>query len=154
MMMTNQLLQEVIVPTLQHLNMDSPAARNLLLGTAAQESHMAKYIRQIKGPALGIYQMEPATHDDIWDNYLAYRPTLVEKLEQLLCPGFSKVDQLKWNLAYATAMARIHYRRVPAPLPPADDYKLLGVYWKAFYNTPEGKGTVIEFAHNYERFVL
>ncbi len=153
-MESKQLLAEVIEPTLTFLGMDSPAARNLLLGTAAQESHMGRWIRQIKGPALGIFQMEPATHDDIWENYLSYRPSLVAKIEQLLCPGFSKVEQLKWNLAYAVAMARIHYRRVPKPLPEADDYELLGMYWKEHYNTFEGKGTLLEFNHNYERFVL
>lgn len=153
-MESKQLLEEVIEPTLIFLDMDSPAARKLLLGTAAQESHMGRWIKQIKGPALGIYQMEPATHDDIWDNYLAYRPSLVAKLEQLLCPGFSKVEQLKWNLAYATAMARIHYRRVPEPLPEGVDPEPLGMYWKEYYNTFEGKGTLSEFNHNYERFVL
>ena len=150
----NQLLSEIIVPTLKYLEMDSPASRNLLLGTAAQESHMGKYIRQIKGPALGIYQMEPATHDDIWENYLAYRPSLVKKLNQLLCPGFDNVEQLIWNLKYATAMARIHYRRVPKPLPEPEAIGELALYWKAFYNTFEGKGTVVEFKHNYQRFVL
>lgn len=153
-MESKQLLEEVIAPTLIFMGMDSPAARNLLLGTIAQESHMGRWLKQINGPALGIAQMEPATHDDIWTNYLAYRPSLVAKLEQLLCPGFSKVEQLKWNLAYATAMARIHYRRVPKSLPEADDHELLGMYWKEHYNTFEGKGTLTEFNHNYERFVL
>lgn len=152
---SKQLLHEVIEPTLKFLDMDSPAARNLILGTIAQESHMGKYLVQLGGgPALGVAQMEPATHDDIWDNYLKYRQPIVYKLDQLLCLGRSKHEQLKWNLAYAVAMARVHYRRVAAPLPDADDIEQLAHYWKDHYNTYAGKGTVEEFVHNYQRFVL
>ena len=43
-------------------------------GTAAVESRMGTYLRQIGGPALGIWQVEPATHLDCWDNWLDYRP--------------------------------------------------------------------------------
>lgn len=62
-----QLRLYVIRPTLEKIELWSEAAENLLLGTTAQESHMGTYIKQVgKGPALGIYQMEPATHKDIW----------------------------------------------------------------------------------------
>ena len=50
----------------------SQEAENLLMGTAAQESALGEYIRQLgNGPALGIFQMEPETFDDIVRNYLA-----------------------------------------------------------------------------------
>ena len=63
----HQLDRDIIEPVLSRLHAASPAARALLLGTAAQESAMGRYIRQLRGgPALGIFQMEPATHDDIW----------------------------------------------------------------------------------------
>jgi len=153
-MEAKHLLTEVIVPTLKYLELDTPAARRLLLGTAAQESHMGRWLKQIKGPALGIYQMEPATHDDIWNHYLKHRPRLATKVEKLLCPGFNRHEQLKWNLAYATAMARVHYFRVPYALPGHHDIAGLATYWKNFYNSALGKGTVEEFEHNYGRFVL
>ena len=49
-------------------------------------------------------------------------------------------------------MARIHYRRVPSPLP---KLSLVGLayYWKKYYNTVKGKGSVNEFRHNFSRFV-
>jgi hypothetical protein len=64
-------LTTIIEPVLHHLT-EIPydrAAAQLLLGTALKESLQLKYRRQIQGPALGYYQMEPATHDDIWNNY-------------------------------------------------------------------------------------
>ena len=52
---------EVIRPALRALDLWSPAAEDLVLGTAAQESGLA-YLRQIGGgPALGLWQIEPAT---------------------------------------------------------------------------------------------
>ena len=57
------------------------------------------------------------------------------------------------NLYYAAAMARVHYLRRPEALPPAGDVEALGQYWKNFYNTFLGKGTVEEFVENYHRHV-
>ena len=59
-----------------------------------------------------------------------------------------------WNLGYATAMCRVHYRRVLEPLPGADDIPGLAEYWKQHYNTPLGRGTVGEFADKFERYVI
>ncbi|WP_067586367.1 hypothetical protein [Endozoicomonas ascidiicola] len=152
-MNSQHLLNEIIVPTLQYLGMDSEVARYLLLGTAAQESHMGEYLVQLGGgPAVSVYQIEPATHDDIWENYLAYRPSLVKKLEGLLCPDIPKVEQLKGNLFYSTAIARIHYRRETEPLPELT-IPALARYWKRHFNTYEGKGKVSEFEHNFKRFI-
>ena len=64
----------IIEPTLEAIGMNSTSAVELLLGTMATESWAGTYIKQIKnGPALGVYQMEPATHDDIVINYLNHR---------------------------------------------------------------------------------
>ena len=57
----NQFREEVVRPVLQDLKMYSPVAENLIMGTAAQESGFT-YIKQLGGgPALGMFQVEPAT---------------------------------------------------------------------------------------------
>lgn len=151
-----QLRLNVIRPVLQDINLWSESAENLLLGTAAQESHMGTYLKQINGPALGIYQMEPATHKDLWLNYLNYQPELKSAVLSYLShkDESSAPAELVFNLAYATLMSRIHYRRVKEVLPQADDLQGLGRYWKKYYNTELGKGTVEEFVRNYTNFVL
>jgi hypothetical protein len=53
------------------------------------------------------------------------------------------------DLAYQTAMTRIHYLRVPSPLPAPDDLPALADYWKRHYNTYRGSGHPSEFIHNY-----
>lgn len=153
-MNADQLREYIVRPALESIDAWSAAAENLVMGTAAQESHL-KYVRQIGGgPAVGLFQMEPATHIDIWDNYLQYRDRLAEKiLDSISAPGIPKAERMMWDLRYAAIMCRVHYRRVPKPLPDKHEIHSLAEYWKEFYNTPEGAGTVYEFVQNYGKWL-
>lgn len=138
----------IVRKTLRMLELHSEAAEDLLMGTAAQESHL-KYIKQLgSGPALGLFQMEPDTLHDIWENYLDYRPGLVQKIEDTTGIGIEDQDALVYNLRYAAAMCRVHYLRVSAPLP--SSLAEQAAYWKQHYNTVLGAGTVEEYIDNYE----
>ncbi len=81
-MEAQQLHDYIIKPTLEYMggNYNSDKARFLLLCTAAIESNCGYYIKQVDGPALGIWQMEPATHDDIWENCDALHPVYSREL--------------------------------------------------------------------------
>ena len=146
MIKIEHFLDEVVIPTLKELDMYSEEACLLVVGTAIQESRL-HYLKQIpSGIAKGICQMEEATHDDIWDNFLKYKPEIKERLLGLTNQSMDLVDQLKGNLYYAVAMCRIHYYRVSEALP--NDLEGMARYWKKYYNTELGKGTVEEFIHN------
>ena len=104
MLNVDQLRVDLIRPSLDGLGKWSPQAENLLLLTAAVESALGTYVRQKGGgPALGIYQMEPTTHDDIWANWLRYKPDMVERI--LDTCGISRdecrAERLVWDLRYA-----------------------------------------------------
>jgi hypothetical protein len=132
----------IITPTLQKIGAWSTAAEELLLGTALMESDLT-FRRQLgNGPARGLFQMEPATHDDIWNNFLKYQPSFSKAITALLSsPGANKHAELEKNDAYACAMARMQYRRkLSAPLPAAGDVKAMAAYWKKHYNTILGAG--------------
>lgn len=147
-----QLREYIVRPALQLIELHSDDAENLVMGTAAQESRLM-YIHQLgKGPALSLFQMEPATHDDIWEHYLAYQPALTERVFAATYVK-SKPDssRLLWDLRYSAIMCRIHYRRKPGAIP--DNLNGWAAYWKKHYNTPLGAGTVEEFVHNYELVV-
>src|SRR5262249_9508472 len=132
----------VVRPTLTLLGLWSQAAENLVLGTGMTESNLV-YLKQVGGgPALGLFQCEPATHDDIWKNYLDYNPTLTKRVESLMFKSYHgpKYNQLVPNLAYATSICRVLYLRIPDPLPDANDAHGMAAYWKQYYNTPAGAG--------------
>ena len=145
-----QLLIHVIRPTLKYIGWHSLAAEQLVLGTGITESRL-RYLKQIgSGPALGIYQMEPNTFDDLIDNYLKYRPEYqaIESLRDQRPTTHS--EEIIYNLAYATAMTRAHYRRQKAALPLAGNAQAMSMYWKRYYNTHLGAGDPIEAAPHFK----
>lgn len=159
-----QLRRYVIRPVLETLGVYSQPAEELLVLTAAHESRLGQFLHQVGGgPAIGIFQMEPATHDDIWRNWLHHRPQLAGKVGDFCVPGFEDATaggeqqpdsgQMAGNLYYATAMCRCHYLRVPDPLPAADDVEGLADYWKTHYNTALGAGTVAQAVAHYRQVV-
>lgn len=147
-----QFRELILQPALTVIGIHSPAAEELVLGTALQESRL-QYIKQLgNGPALGFFQMEPATHEDIWKNYLAYHDDMAEKAKSLAAPttaAHPSPNEMIGNLWYAAAMCRIHYRRVPDALPAAGDVPGMAAYWKEFYNTYLGAGTEEEYEENW-----
>lgn len=149
-----QLRELVVIPTLEWIVLYSLAAEQLVMGTAAQESKF-RHIKQLgEGPALGLWQMEPATHKDIWDNYLFYNQTLSSRVGSMIGHyPLIRVNNLIGNLYYACAMCRIHYRRVKSALPKAGDVEGMAKYWKIYYNTRLGKGTEAEYIANWNKFV-
>lgn len=162
----DQLKRYVVTPTLHKIHLWSPSAENLLLGTAAQETHLGTYLAQLEGSALGIYQIEPTTLRDVWLNYIVHRPGLCSMIQNMLeykplgytfeefCFGPEFPTPLIYNLQYSTAIARLIYQRVPTLLPDADDIEGLAKYWKMHFNTPQGAGTEEEFINNYHTLVL
>jgi hypothetical protein len=142
-----QFRDVIVRPTLQRIALWSPAAEALVLGTAIHESGL-KYLRQVGGgPGRSFYQIEPATHADVWANYLQHWPPLAQAVSILAATRTD--DELEINLAYATAICRLLYRRAAPPLPAADDIDGLAAYWKAHYNTLLGKGRAADWAQHY-----
>ena len=147
-----QFARLVVRPALETLELWSPAAERLVLGTALTESNL-DYIEQLGGgPALGYFQMEPATADDIWKNYLWYRSELLWKVMVLSVSDIDRTAQLAGNAYFGAALCRVHYYRVPAALPAVDDSAGLADYWKRYYNTSKGAGTPEHFLRALERF--
>jgi len=141
-----QLKQEIVTPTLRAMGAvyASPAAINLLTGTALVESGCA-YLRQVGGgPALGLWQMEPVTHNDCWTNWLGYQANarVAAAIGAMVPAGVPDSQYLISNLRYACAMARIKYWRGVPPLPAANDALKMNQYWKSWYNTSGGSGKV------------
>jgi len=132
-------LSSVIRPVINCLDMGGKQAEVLLLGTALNESNLSALKQYNNGPALGLYQMEPNTDFDIWENYLKYREDLANIITKFMVSGILRPEQLKGNLYYATAMARVHYRRVKQALPLVNDPEGMAQYHKDHYNTNLGK---------------
>ena len=146
-----QLLDYIIKPTHQYMggNYESKSANFLSLCTAAIESNCGEYIKQINGPALGIWQMEPDTHDDIWQFCDAFLVRdfehLIERLASESANDSNLIDLIVCP-SYACAIARLKYSMDPNPLPEYTgdseiDLPAFYDYYKLVYNTEFGAST-------------
>lgn len=141
----------VVVPALTYLHPEIPhsrAAERLVLATAIHESGSLRWLDQTTpgpGPARGMFQIEAATHQDLWTRFIAFRPALNLKLRALVAQHPSPLDQLRTNLIYACAMARVVYFRSPDPMPDVADVPALAAMCKRVYNTSRGAATVDDY---------
>ena len=140
-----QDIKEIIDWTLKKIDMHSKDASSLIYKTGMAESGYRALSQMGEGPAIGFFQLEPATMKDIMENYVAYRKPILESLKSL---GYAEDDseyRVKSNIALQVAFCRLKYKRDPFPLPLSWNKKDQADYWKRVYNTELGKGTVEHF---------
>lgn len=127
----------------------------LVMGTACHESDGLRYIHQLgKGPALSLWQVEPATALDALDRApLRCSAVMVELAGGTAYPG-GIISQLPGNLYLGAAMCRLVYYLKPFPLSALEDGHpgALARAWKRFYNSPLGAGKESQFLTNWDRY--
>lgn len=150
----SQFRSLIIEPVLSKLQLYSKNAEELLVFTCAAESLGGTLLHQIKGPALGIFQMEPATYTDIWTNYIRNRNKLATLMAlNMECSRIPPIERMIYDLHFACAMARIHYARVTEALPDAANPEAIWDYYKKYYNTQAGKAKKEDSIKKYQDFI-
>lgn len=116
----------------------------LMLMIVAHESVGGKHRRQIGGgPALSLYQIEPPTHDSIWDNSDSIKARAAKF-------GIKRdLSQLELNDKYATFVARHYLAMDKNPLPKTTE--AMAVYCKSYWNRT-GKATPEKYLADYNRW--
>lgn len=147
-----QFREFIVKPALKDLTMHSHAAVDLMMFTCAVESDGGTYIKQLHGPAIGIYQMEPETYNDLWQNYIQHNSRiLMILLSNFDCHRMPPEDRMIYDLRFATAMCRLHYSRFKDPIPSSTEE--IWQYYKLHYNTPKGAATKNESLGKYYNFI-
>jgi hypothetical protein len=147
-----QMRECIIQPTLMAMGLYSLSAENLMVGTCVIESRAGTFVRQHKGPALGIWQMEPSTHEDIWRKWLNSYPGLLTKFMRFCLLPINKppAELMIYHLAYACGMARILYYRSKRDIP--TDIEGQAKLYKEVWNTSAGASTVEEYVDCYQEY--
>ena len=141
-----------VVDTVVAMTDKNPAARKkaaqMIYETGVHESGFLKNVVQIGGgPARGITQVERATARDIIQNYAKYRTGVmdvlsdvanVEKSKLLEMSGEELGSILENNQAFAAALTRYKYKRVPTPIPETMEER--ASYWAKNYWVGQVKG--------------
>ena len=141
-------IKEIAEHALYKLDCYSDDALALVVRTGMAESGYRALKGYGKGnPAIGFWQIEPATLYDMMRNYLFYRHKYKEVLQDMgmKLKGDDIEISVMANMAVQAGLCRLHYRRDSKPIPPWDDLEAQGKYWKRVYNTIEGRGTVKHF---------
>tara|TARA_R110000824_G_scaffold218869_5_gene405617 strand:- start:13209 stop:13697 length:489 start_codon:yes stop_codon:yes gene_type:complete len=113
-----------------------------------------QYIMQKGGSniARGFFQCEPWVAVSLCNDYLKYRKDLLKKVANtchLDWSYFTSPKEEEWkeilttNILAQIVVCRLHYWRVPKPMPESLDEQAL--YWKKWYNTAKGAGTISHF---------
>ena len=141
-------IKEIAEHALYRLDCYSDDALALVVRTGMAESGY----RALRGygesnPAIGFWQIEPATMYDMMRNYLIYRSKYTDALKDLgmKFKGDDIEISVMANMAVQAGLCRLHYRRDKDPLPSWDDLEAQGRYWKKVYNTYKGRGKVKHF---------
>ena len=104
---------------------------------------------------IGIYQMQRGTYDDIWSRKINDKVAIKARIRLMLgYEGKPPAERMATDMTLATIMTRLFYAAIPNPLLASDDIRGIGEYWKRYYNTALGKGTVDEFVTNYRKYVI
>ena len=137
-------IKEIVEYALYKVDSYSDDALALVVRTGMAESGY----RALKGygegnPAIGFWQIDPATMNVMMKNNIHYRSNYKKNLISLGM-NFEKDTTMSVmsNMAVQAALCRLHYRRDKDPLPSWDDLEGQASYWKRVYNTVEGRGTV------------
>lgn len=141
MAFNKEQFKDLIERVLKEYDLYSPEAVDLLLGTAAVESQFGTYLRQLNGPALGVFQMEPATFDWLqgaFDHRFKFLQLKTAK-------------HMEYDLRLAILMARLRYKVDRLAIPKTLEGQ--AAYWKRVYNTPKGAGTEAKYLKAWERYV-
>ena len=151
--MNQSQIKSVIEEVLHRLGYHSRSAVELVYLTGLVESNY-DYLKQLgNGPAKSFFQIEPTTCYDMAEHYVSYRKSLAKAIADAAMINPMWIDYsreelgylLQTNIAFAICMCRVHYRRVPKALPAIGDKLAYAKYWKRYYNTELGKGTVEKF---------
>ena len=157
MLSHHQLRDLIVKPCLVSLHSYSQAYEDLLVGTFAHESRYGGYLKQIGGPALGFWQMEPVTYYDLAKRYSVAHHELWMKL--MAFSGFSPTvsipipETIIFNIGFSCGMALLKYMDSgisPDKLP--SDIESLAKFYKIHYNSIKGSATPKEFIDDYKLF--
>lgn len=145
-MLTKDIRQYIIAPTLKEIDLWSESSEILIYGTGFVETAY-QYLMQIGTPKNGgisFWQIEPS---DYLDACAYLKNANIHLLQRILtisnCNALpANPMALVWNMKLAVIFCRVHYLRRPEPLPNADNASGFAQLHKKAYNSAMGAANV------------
>lgn len=123
-------------------------APELLLETIAAETQMGTYPDTTKNSGHGLTQFDQIGFDDVVTRTRNKDKEIVKRIFGYDLDEIA-IRDLDENPELAIIMCRLKYKLRPEPIP--EDVVSRAAYWKRFYNSSEGKGTIEHYLDAAER---
>jgi hypothetical protein len=124
-------------------------AGDLLMATAAMETDLGTWLTQVGGPALGVFQIEPESLDNLVSRLSAKQVTALFSVMPAQPTGAEMsgwvAENIEGNLLLAAAICRLFYWQAPFAMPASSTVSRLWTVYKTWYNTAEGGATMADF---------
>lgn len=166
-----QFNDTVLKPTLRRLpypyaegtHCGGPVAEPLVLATIVHESEGLEFLHQVKGPALGVANIQQNAWDDMHNR--AVQRVNADRgrwrdfwrvLQSYTSERPAGREQLVGNLYLNVAYCRLMYLLATEPLPKFVGARTLARYWHAHFNKgPEDRRVekINDFVDDFERFI-
>ena len=136
------------------LRLASESSVEIMHGIIAVESGYGKYNRQIKGPAVGICQIEPSTLDWLYHDVLTRKKyKALKALFDLYDLADDPLASVESNWYACVFMGRLRLWVEVEPLAPSGDIQGHAEYWDTHYNVNPDKGFAHEFVAKYNKYM-
>ena len=135
-------LRTHLVAITTYLGVPPENASRFLLEIAACESDFGYYVRQVKGPAQSVWQIEPATARDLHERLPGRDRVLYEKIVALRDPSVNEEENIVTNLNYGAALCVGILVLKGIRFETLSTLPARALAWKKHYNTYLGKGTL------------
>lgn len=125
-------------------------AVDLMMETAAQETQCGQYRDPTpRSAGRGLFQIDPIAFNDICQRA---RPSDIAQVFNNFAIDIKKIrhDALDFSPLLSAIFCRLFYKLIPEAIPSTVDGR--AAYWKKYYNTVEGDGTVAKYLYNAKHY--
>ena len=133
-------LKEIIDDVVNVLgNGKNNTADDLLWETAAAETDLGDAIDNTWSTGVGLFQFDPVAFNDVKERTPKHIKDLIREHWGIDLDR-ATINDLRWSPLVSTIFARLKYRLIPEEIPTTIEER--AEYWKKYYNSQLGAGTV------------
>jgi len=126
-------------------NGSNNVAHKLLVETAGAETHFGTYKDSTLGAGMGITQFDHLPFEDVKARTrMHHKKALIKSMD--IDIDLVQWEELRYNPLLAMIFTRLKYKLVPEEIPELLEDR--AKYWKKYYNTEAGKGSVEHYLRN------
>lgn len=130
-----------------------PVAMALLAETCAAETAMCSFMDGYAPEGKGAFQFDSVGFEDVKDRFNVRNPQIVNELYHKLGINWANLsfDMLEYAPLLGAVLCRAKYYLVPESIPETREGR--AKYWKKYYNSSAGAGTVEHYLEMSRRYI-